>query len=339
MACFWKNERNAVEVCSAGHIFDLGNYVYIGVDGPDLLLVEIASDLSSYTTTLLSGTFDGEIYVKNRTLFHSFTDQSYTVPTVLSRYDGNGVFATIPDAFLGTAEVFSHSEGKARVIEHRISDYWQRFMESEDGEVWSPITGSVYIGASIAAYPMVYAKFGSRHITIAGGGNPFYYSDDNGVTWAAGSGYSYSGYGTGTRHFAVSGSNIIAVHSDIYVSSNGASWTKTAFGGGDAGYMGNIAASGTGIVVVVGVIPSSGFAPGVAYSWDDGASWTISLATSIGFAVGSQVMQVCWDGTQFVVFAWDGSGSKIYTSPTGAAWTQAFVLPYDNWSTFCQVID
>lgn len=344
MSCFWKDLHGTNQTCfepMGGHVFPLGNYVYIGSNvDPDYFLVEIAKDFSGHTATPIPADFvDGEVYVKNRMLFQAFTDQSFTVPTVLGRYDDPGIFTIIPDAFEGTAERFRYSDGAQRVIEHRLSDSWMRFMETEDGEVWAPVPGSVYIDDNVANFPGEYAKIGSRLLTAGSGGSAqFYYSDNGGVTWTPGTGVVYGGYSGGSPRFAASGSNIIATKADIYVSSNnGVSWARTPF---SAAFAQHLAVSGNGGVIVGGKIPSQSFANGIAYSADHGGSWTIATVESVGFPSGTQMQDLFWDGVQFVAFVWAaGVGYSAYTSPTGAAWTLAFALPIDNWSGISQIIN
>jgi len=338
MACAWTNKRNAVEVCSNGYIYPLGSYVYITFDDPGYSIINVAQDLSVYVATPTTAADFGLLYAKNRTLYNAFTDQSFTVPTVLTRHDGGGAFTAIPDVFTGAAENILTDGSTLRVIDMNLSDNFIRLRESNDGEVWDIYPGSAPIDGSPLNFPSAYTEFGSRLIVApSGGSGQFHYSDTAGATWGSGSGYSYSGYGGASHKFVESGTNVIAIRDDIYVSADGAAWAKTALI--PAFSTTGIAVSGTGMIVAIGDIPPIVAPHGIAYSWDHGASWTKVSLTALGFAGSPQALEIYWDGAQFVMALWDGPGQiYMYTSPTGATWTLAITIP-DRETNIVQIID
>ena len=329
MACFWKNERNAVEVC----LREVGNYVYIGGVSPDYKLVEVAQDLSGYVETDFSGpTYaDHTLYSKRKRIYQLRYDATSTV----WRDDGAGVFTEVAGALPGGWSVFAYAAyevvytaGKLRAV-NWDGDSSVSFYESDDGEVWSLLPGS------LAAIP--YATIGRpNHYTVVGGRiivnrvdvatsePPFHYSDDGGTTWTAGTGAD-STLNSGKNRFLHSGSNIIAVaNSKACVSSNGAAWTEYASVNISTGVGGGwpvMAANGTGRVVAIVT------EVGLAYSSNHGASWTTVAGVAAGIPDG-EVYALYWGVAQFVAFVRRSSGAyQIYTSPTGATWTAGIVIP------------
>jgi hypothetical protein len=106
MACFWKNERNAVEVC----LREVGNYVYIGYENPDpeYSLVEVARDLSGYVKTDFFGptTFGNSLYSKRRQIYQLRYNTTPNPDTVtLWRDDGEPTFTEVPGVPPGLSTV------------------------------------------------------------------------------------------------------------------------------------------------------------------------------------------------------------------------------------------
>jgi len=354
MACFWKNERNAVEVC----LREVGNYVYIGYEAPDpeYSLVEVARDLSGYVKTDFFGptTFGNSLYSKRRQIYQLRYNTTPNPDTVtLWRDDGEPTFTEVPGVPTGLSAVSKqviYTNSKLRGV-NEVTGSVVSFYESDDGEVWSLLPGSASVAASVAGFPGSCTVTGSRIVTnrTSGTGVPqFYYSDDGGTTWSAGSGATGNSSTPG-HPFLHSGSNIISIaNTEIYVSADGSAWTKyTGLFAYTGGYMQfstvapQMAANGTGRVVIIGQLASGG-AYGFAYSTNHGASWTLRTQVAGGLPDTSDVWSIHWDdiGEQFVIFAvrGDTGTSQIYTSPTGQTWTAGIVIP-DLVRSPTQVID
>jgi hypothetical protein len=351
MACFWKNERNAVEVC----LREVGNYVYVGYDDPDpeYSLVEVARDLSGYVKTDFFGptAFGNSLYSKRRQIYQLRYNTTPNPDTVtLWRDDGETNFtevAGVPTGLASFAKEIIYTSGKLRGVNWDGS-FNVSFYASEDGEAWSLVPGSVSVSDSIAGAPGAYTVLGSRLISarrgVGSSVNPtIFYSDDGGATWTGGTGTNTSGSNSGVYPFVHTGSNIIALQAgNIYVSADGAAWTRytglfvSFFAEGP-----KIAASGTGLVVAAGTVQSSGF-PGFAYSANHGTSWALRDQPTAGIPDFSEVYALFWDAVdeQFVVFVvrGDTGTSQIYTSPTGQTWTAGIVIP-DLVRSPTQVID
>ena len=354
MACFWKNERNAVEVC----LREVGNYVYIGYEDPDpeYSLVEVSRDLSGYVKTDFFGptAFGNSLYSKRQQIYQLRYNTTPNPDTVtIWRDDGETEFTEVtgvPTGLSAVSKQVIHTNGKIRGVNEAAGNI-ASFYESDDGEVWGLLPGSVSVTTSAAGFPGAYTVAGSRIITnrtIGTGVPQFYYSDNGGSTWTAGSGATGSGSTPG-HPFLHSGPNIIAIaNTEIYTSSDGAAWAKyTSLFAYTGAFMQfttqapQMAANGTGRVVIAGQLSSSG-AYGFAYSANHGASWTLRTQVAGGLPDNSDVWSIHWDdvSAQFVVFAvrGDTGTSQIYTSPTGQTWTAGIVIP-DLVRAPTQVID
>ena len=352
MACFWKNERNAVEVCSR----EVGNYVYIGYEDPDpeWSLVEVARDLSGYVKTDFFGptAFGNSLYSKRRQIYQLRYNTTPNPDTAtLWRDDGEPEFtevAGVPTGLAANAKEVIYTVGKLRAV-NEVTGFVDSLYESDDGETWGLVPGSVSFQDSAAGYPGSYTILGSRLIGVRYGGgssvNPtIFYSDDGGATWTGGTGTNTSGSDSGVYPFVHTGSNVIALQAgNIYVGSDGAAWTRytglfvSFFAEGP-----KIAASGTGLVVAAGTVQSSGDR-GFAYSANHGTSWTLRDQPTAGVPDLSEVYALFWDlvSAKFVLFVERGDipGTfQIYTSPTGATWTAGIVIPQIERSP-TQVID
>ena len=343
MACFWKNERNAVEVC----LREVGNYVYIGYVDPDpwYSMIEVARDLSGYVKTELStstpGAFGNSLYSKRRQIYQLRYNTTPNPDTVtLWRDDGEPTFTEVPGVPTGlaaNAKEVIYAAGKLRAV-NEITGFVDSLYESDDGETWSLVPGSVAFQDSEAGYPGAYTVLGSRliaasRVTASPSIYGLRYSDDGGSTWLNGAGTNVTGTGSGVYPFLHTGANIIALKSgSIYVGADGATWTRytglfVSFNAEGP----KIAASGTGLVVAAGTVQSSGF-PGFAYSANHGTSWSLRTQVAGGLPDFSEVHALFFDtvGEQFVVFVERGdiSGTfQIYTSPTGVTWTAGIVIP------------
>ena len=340
MACFWKNERNAVEVC----LREVGNYVYIGYEDPDpdYSLIEVARDLSGYVKTDFFGSLS-TIYSKRRHIYQLRYNTAPNPDTVtLWRDDGAGVFSEVtgvPTGLTAEAHEVIYAAGKLRAI-NEDAGFVDSLYESEDGEAWTMVPGSVSFPRASAGYPGYYTVLGGRLIVARAGGATssayaLNYSDDGGATWSAGTGSNVSGLGNTPYPFVHSGPNIIAVHGgNIFISTNGAAWTLYAGLYNDVFTVPKgprIAASGAGLVVAAGVEASSADYA-FAYSSNHGTSWATRTQVAGGLPDLSDVKALFWDpvSTEFVVFVERGdiSGTfQIYTSPTGQTWTAGIVIP------------
>ena len=352
MACFWKNERNAVEVC----LREVGNYVYIGYEDPDpdYSLIEVARDLSGYVKTAFAppGSFGNSLYSKRRKIYIPSYDIAPNPDTVsIWRDDGAGVFSEVtgvPTGLAANAKEVIYAAGKLRAV-NEVVGFVASLYESDDGETWTMVPGSVSFPRADAGYPGSYTVLGGRLITawygVGSSVNPnLFYSDNGGATWSGGTGTNTAGSNSNVYPFVHSGSNVIALQAgNIYVGSNGASWTRytglfvSFFAKGP-----KIAASGTGLVVAAGTVQSSGDY-GFARSSNHGASWSLTTQVAGGLPDLSDVKALFWDpvSTEFVVFVERGdiSGTfQIYTSPTGQTWTAGIVIPQIEVSP-TQVID
>lgn len=336
MACVWTNKRKAVEVCPG----ELGSYAYIGYEDPDpdYSLIEVAKDLSGYIKTPLTSPIGSSLYSKQRKIYRTKYDTAPS-PNVLSaieRYDGNGVFTPIsghPTGLAAQNKNIIYAAGKLRAINFATGGT-DSLYESDDGETWALLPGSVSFGDTAASFPGDYTVLGSRTITARRGGatQRLYFSDDGGATWTTGTGATTTSGGASARAFVQSGSNVIAYADEIYTGTDGASWTKLAGFFNDFFAIGNILASnGTGRLVAAGKQQSTGFS-GFAYSSNHGASWTVNNwpAAGVGTAGAFPTIHgMFWDGAQFVVFVDrnDIDAWQIFTSPTGATWTLGIVIP------------
>lgn len=336
MACFWKNERNAVEVC----LREVGNYVYIGFEDSATVLVEVARDLSGYVTTAFSGpsTAGNTIYSKRRKIYQLRYNTTPNPDTVtLWRDDGEPTFtevAGVPSGLAADAKEVIYTVGKLRGVNQAPGGV-DSLYESDDGETWNLVPGSISFQDSTAGYPGSYTVLGSRLICVsyAGGGGgtqTIYYSDNGGATWTAGTGTNTSGSYSGVYPFVHTGSNIIALNvGNIYVGSDGAAWTLyTGLYVSFSAEGPKIAASGTGLVVAAGTVTASGDR-GFAYSANHGGSWTLRTQVAAGLPTSTEVYALFWDGVKFVLFVkrTDTGDYQIYTSPTGATWTAGIVIP------------
>jgi hypothetical protein len=341
MACFWKNERNAVEVC----LREVGNYVYIGYEDPDpdYTMIEVARDLSGYVKTAFAppGSFGDSLYSKRRKIYIPSYNTTPNPDTVtIWRDDGAGVFSEIsgvPTGLASYAKEVICTAGKLRAVNEAAGDV-NSLYESDDGETWTLVPGSMLFPAIDAGFPSYYTVLDSRLIAVRKGASgpsspAIRYSDDGGATWAGGAGTAVYGSGNLWHPFTHSGTNIIAVQGGtLFVSADGAAWTEYTglriqfFAKGP-----KMAASGTGHVVAAGTVWASGLW-GFAYSANHGASWSLQSQIAGGLPDASEVYALFWDdiGEQFVVFVERGDipGTfQIYTSPTGQNWTAGLVIP------------
>ena len=342
MACAWTNKRNAVEVCSNGYIYPLGSYVYVGYQDPNYSLIEVAQNLSSYTVTPLPSMSNSTLYSKRQRVYSAKYSQSSSPNTMsVSRYDGAGVFTPISEVPTGLAALswrIQYTAGKLRAI-NSATGFIDSLYESEDGEVWAVRPGSVTFTDTAATKLTDYTDLGSRLIgarsgTLSGGSTRLAYSDNAGATWVNGAGSAVSGSNSFSTEFTQSGSNIIAYAKELYVGSDGATWTQYSglskqFYNTDVHT--SLAASGSGAVVVFGSRVSDS-EPGIAYSSNHGGSWTLSTWAAAGIpGLWADVSMggLFWSGTQFVVFVKraDLSRFQIYTSATGASWTGGMIIP------------
>ena len=343
MACFWKNERNAVEVCSR----EVGNYVYIGYVDPDpwYSMIEVARDLSGYVATEIDS---GETTVaSNNNTLYSKRKQIYQLrynttpnPDAVTVWKASAAaefteVAGVPTGLAALTHEVIYSAGKLRGINYSASFTNVFLYESDDGETWSLLSGSTAIPYTTAGGPSYYTLLGSRiivnRISVPAGAPQFYYSDNSGATWSGSTGAALVGE-SGKRAFLHSGSNVLAVaNALLHVSSNGAAWTQypnlnisSGIGGGYAA----MAASGTGLVVAYGT--QTGTSDGAfAYSANHGASWALVTQAAAGLPATADSWSLFWNTTvtQFVIFVQDGSTYQIYTSPTGQNWTAGIVIP------------
>ena len=342
MACFWKNERNAVEVC----LREVGNYVYVGYESPDpdYSLIEVARDLSGYVktpATAAEALANGGLYSKRRKIYQLRYNTTANPDTVVVyRDDGEPTFtevAGVPTGLSPWSKQVTYTAGKLRAVNWGAG-FIVSFYESDNGETWSLLPGSVSAGEASAGYPSSYTVLGGRIITnrlLVGSDPQFYYSDDGGATWVGGSAI---GAGSSPWYpFAHSGSKVIAMAgSEIHVTADGATWTEYT-----GLYADLITANGAGRVVASGVI-AIGSNYGFAYSSDHGTSWTTRTQVAGGIPDASTVYALFWDAVsaKFVVFVErsDTLTFQIYTSPTGQNWTAGLVIPEIN-VTPTQVID
>ena len=356
MACFWKNERNAVEVC----LSEVGNYVYIGYEAPDPYdsLIEVARDLSGYAKIALPDGLpgNGAMYSKRRYVYSPHYDTVPNPNTVtISRHDGAGVFSEIsgiPTGLAANAKEVIYAAGKLRAI-NEDAGFVDSLYESDDGETWAMAPGSVSFPRASGGYPAYYTVLGGRLISMRYGAatSSVYalnYSDDGGATWSAGTGSNVSGLGNTPYPFVHSGPNIIAVHGgNIFIGTSGAAWTLYAGLYNDVFTVPKgprIAASGAGLVVAAGVeASSSDYA--FAYSSNHGGSWATRTQVAGGLPDLSNVKALFYDpvSVEFVAFVKRGDTDdfQIYTSPTGQNWTAGIVIPQTSLNSVnvVQVID
>ena len=327
MACFWKNERNAVEVC----LREVGNYVYAAYDGSEYRLVEVSKDLLGSITTAFSSPADPSV---NGTNLYSKRGNVYqmryanTNPSALTVYKGDaaGVFSEVGGApsELGIhAWVITHVAGKLRAVSWPTETTGQ-FYESDDGETWSILPGSGVAPGDSGSNPGYYTVLGARLLSWEAT-----YSDDGGTTWLLGAA-SPRLSGTYTMQpFLHSGSNTL-MHSlrDLQVSADGATWTWVPLQFGSDTSSPKMAVSGTGLAVAVGTV-LTGTYKGFMYSSDHGTTWTAISQTASGLPSTSTVYALFWDGVQFVGFVLRGDTfeHQIYTSPTGQLWTPTLEIP------------
>ena len=352
MACFWKNERNAVEVC----LREVGNYVYIGYEDPDpdYSLIEVARDLSGYVKTEIPGAVSGAnglLYSKRRRIYQPRYNTTPNPATVtIWRDDGAGVFSQISGVPTGLApwsRGMNYTGGKLRGV-NWDAGFNCSLYESDDGETWTVLPGSVtfnYNPTEPASYTMIGSRIVANRLTSSTGTPRFYYSDNGGATWVGAGG---NGSGGDPQHpFLHSGANVIAsLAGDVFVTSDGASWALNTsiymwFRSGAP----KLAANGSGRVVIYGQHYVTGDYA-FAYSSNNGTSFTVRTVVAIGMPDFSVCHALFWDpvGDQFVAFIQRGDLSssdpyQIYTSPTGQNWAAGIVIPRVYDSNVVQVID
>ena len=340
MACAWENKQRCVEVC----LGDIGNYVYVGYESPDpdYSLIEVAKDLSGYSKIALPGGIPGEtLYSKRQKVYAIDYDTAPNPNTMsISRHDGAGSFVNVSGTPTGLGANdrtgVLYDDGNLRAVDIN-SSFNNSLYESDDGETWTVLSGSVAFansGVDIGNY----ITFGSRiigirygHLGGTGGIKRLAYSDDGGATWVEGTGSLDSGGGSRQRSFVQSGSNLIVYADDIYVSSDGANWSRYTGLYNDFYAFGSaLAADGAGKVVAIGSLTTSG-EPGVAYSANHGASWSVRNWETAGIGTGEFPIAfgLFWDGAKFVAFIYRPSLDvyQIVTSPTGATWTAGIIIP------------
>ena len=348
MACFWKNERNAVEVCPI--TIDNGSYTYTESDTSTTpatnYLVVVPQDLASYakipisvTSTLYTSIFS--LFSKQGNVYSVGYREGNLSLTSFYKFSADGGYTRIlgvPDIIPSHADHITHTAGKLRATRSGTTDWSSQisFYESANGETWVLVPGTTS-GSAAAATRFIYhyTVLSSRLIGISlaaasSGVYGLYYSDDGGATWANGTGSDVASSGNTSHPFVHSGANIIATHrGGIFVSSDGATWAHYP----DViiptlAFSRPVAASGTGLVVVAGTIQSSGLR-GFAHSGDHGATWATTTQVAGGIPDASVVFSLFWDGVRFVGFIQRGDTGvyQIYTSPTGAAWTAGLVVP------------
>lgn len=346
MACAWENKQRCVEVC----LGDIGNYVYVGYESPDpdYSLIEVAKDLSGYSKIALPGGIPGEtLYSKRQKVYAIDYDTAPNPDTMsISRHDGAGSFVNVSGTPTGLGAHnrtgVLYDDGNLRAVDIN-SSFNNSLYESNDGETWTVLAGSVAFadsGVEIGNY----ITFGSRIIGIrygnlggTGGIKRLAYSDDGGATWVEGTGSLDSGGGSRQKSFVQSGSRLIVLADNLYTSTDGATWTQhTQINDNSFAVGAMLAADGTGKVVATGESGVTGL-PGVAYSSNHGASWTVKDwdAAGIGLSGGNSAFPYAlfWDGAQFVVFVERldiGGTYQIFTSPTGATWTPGIIIPEIN---------
>lgn len=355
MACFWENLRRAVEVCIPG----LGNYMYGQnvTPAPNFNMIEVAQDLSSYTSTLVTpDDYIGSLYSKHGKVY-SVRYDSGSDPSVvcnIRRYD-DGVMTLLSGTPTGLSIITQHgvyhAANKWRAI-NTLAGNLDSLYESNDGETWAQVSGSVTFPRAADFGKLIhYTMLGSRFIATkqdATSAIPMQYSDNGGATWIDTGAASLTSSAVNVFNpYAYSGGILTAYNSELYTSTDGASWTRIVgirgdVSGSQAGV--TLASSGTGLIVATGLLTSAPYtgSSGFAYSNNHGASWSFVSRTVAGVPTTGYTPFIFWDGEKFVGFfrktltpsaAW-----SIYVSLTGAAWAEVLAIPTPT-STVVQIID
>lgn len=345
MSCFWRDLRGTFQTCreppSSGFTYPLGNYVALFDDEVPITYVrQYEKDSFAFVDEEALPLNPEMVYTKHRKLYFVTSDFE-TGQALLWRYDGGGAVAPIPGAFAGFLG-FKNSQvsPRLRFIEYDLVEPLFRVLESEDGESWSPVSGTDWMDAEAFGFPVGYAVFGSRLILRSDGPIPPYYSDDGGETWSPGSGGVWGAL-PNRVFFMTSGPNIICVNGDIagvYVSSDGAAWSQK-----DALFATSyrseasdppIAVDGIGAVVVLGEWDG---AHKIMVSMDHGATWVTQTVEEWGFPANTVPLSVVWDGVRFVLFCDAGFFQVIHTFSPPAAPSAPVAISNNRMLT--QVID
>ena len=361
MACFWKNERNAVEVCDTPWVHGLGNFLYWSFDATmnpdDSSLVELKADLSGviwhntpgYIVPAAAGmvTFNRHLLIwddfddEGTWFWHIGGGQELAIPGTLGvdfpAYEQSNGYAGA--AFRGSplSELFFN-----QWVSGTAWDIWY----TTDGVTWGELAAPFDVGYD----PQAVFRIGPRLLAATSRASPattrMYYSDNNGSSWIFAA--ALTAQPANAAFFKMGDGSVLVAYFGAYRvyaarTTDGASWGagSVSVGAGNSSYGTSVygpmcSTNGNERAVLVykqddPFVSMPGTTVVCAYTDDYGATWIqvqLSASGLPGSGWGSAAL--FWTGVQFaLVMTKDATQeSRVYTSANGAVWSPDLVVPH-----------